>query len=139
MVMNNADAIGIATQAFKRPDTAHRATVSGAYAQPFVKISTVYHANKTIVNRDIHRMVAGRNHACAARPCNEQVVGNFKILDEPRRNGAATGLDAPGAVKQEHTVSLARQVMRGSGTRRATTDDYHVKRFTLFHTQSPYE
>ena len=52
--------------------------------------------------------------------------GISKSCDQPRRDRAAAGLDATGAVEQQHRVAAARQIAgRGRAGRPAADDDRH--------------
>ena len=58
--------------------------------------------------------------------------GILKSRNQPRRDGAAAGLDAAGAVEQQHLAAGARQVLRGGRARGAAADDDDVERLRLY-------
>ena len=57
---------------------------------------------------------------------HQQRMGNVEILHQPRRNGAAAGLDPSGLVEQHHMIALASEIIRSSRTGRAAADHNHV-------------
>ena len=57
----------------------------------------------------------GRDHARAVGAGNQKMVWNGVVLDQPRRNGAATGLDASGPIEQQHPVAFHGEFMRCGG------------------------
>jgi hypothetical protein len=68
---------------------------------------------------------------------HQQVVGDGEVLDQPRRDGAAAGLDAPGAVEQQHRAA-ARARSWARWRRRAAADHHHVEGLsTRAHVLSP--
>ena len=74
------------------------ATVSsmraGTFSEPFIKLVAVHHAYKSIFNGDVDAVVFRGHHARATRFGHQQVVGDFKVFDEPRGYGATTGFGA---------------------------------------------
>ena len=53
-VVHDAGAVGVAAQAFKAADPAHRTAGGSALTQPFVKGVAVDHADKAVVDGDVH-------------------------------------------------------------------------------------
>jgi hypothetical protein len=61
--MDNRCAIGIACDFIISAGLAFCAGMRGAFAQPFVEILAIHHADKAAINRHIHGFRAGGDHA----------------------------------------------------------------------------
>lgn len=116
--VNDADAVVVARQALEAAHAALGPVRGGPLAQPFVELLAVDHADEAALDGDVDLDRLGRDHARGRGAGDEEVVGDGEVLDGTRRNRAATGLDPPGAVQQQHAAALAREVIGCRGTRR---------------------
>ena len=127
--VHHGHAVRVALNAIKGANTAHRTAGCGTFAQPFVKLFPVDHADKAVVDGNVHLVVAGRDHSRRRGACDQQLVGNGKVLDQPRRNRTTARLHAARAVKQQHRPPTPRQVVRSGRTGWAAADNHHIKSF----------
>ena len=67
---------------------------AGTFSEPFIKFVAIHHTHKSIFDRNVHAVVFGGHHARATGFGYQQVVGDFKVFDEPRGYGATTGFGA---------------------------------------------
>jgi hypothetical protein len=95
--------------------------------QPLVELAPVDHADKAVLDRDVHPPVGGRHHACRGSVGNQQRLRNLEVLDQPWRYGAPAWLHPPAAVQEQHGSAEAREVIRGRGPGRAAAHHHHVK------------
>jgi hypothetical protein len=61
------------------------------------------------------------------------MVGNREVADEPRRDGAAAGLDAAGLVDECDFAAAPREIMRRGRARGPAADNGDVKERVLIH------
>ena len=98
-IMNPADAIGIALEFIENADASNRSGIGRPDPQPLIKMFAVDHPNKAAFNRHINIHGSRRNHPSRVGTCDQQIIGNSVILDEPRRYGAAARFDSSRAVE----------------------------------------
>jgi hypothetical protein len=99
----------------------------GAGAQPFVEHFAIDHADiADIAYRHVHRPARGRDHARRARPRHQQGLRHVELFEQARRHRAATGLDPPAAIEQQHGASRPRQIPRGGGSARTAADHHDI-------------
>ena len=135
-VVHTGDAVGVFGDLVKDGTHSLRAIGLRPRAQPLVELVAVDHADKAIFNRNIDFFIRGRNHARATRLGHQQMVGDLKVFDQARRNGAAAGLGAALAVQQQHGAAFLRQVI-GSGCAGGTTADNDDVIFLGLHSVAP--
>ena len=92
-IMNPADAIGIALEFIENADASNRSGIGRPDPQPLIKMFAVDHADKAAFNGHVDINCVRRNHPCRVGACDQQVIGNPVILDEPRWYCAATRFD----------------------------------------------
>jgi hypothetical protein len=131
--MHHRHAIGIAGDALEMAVPPFRPHGDRTFAQPFVELGAVDHADIAAIDGHMGVAVAGRNDAGGGGAGHQQMVGNGEVTHQHRRHGTAAGLDAPGAVQHQHGVVLACQVGGGGGTGRPTADHHHVECFEVGH------
>ena len=68
-----------------------------------------------------------RDHPRRGGAGDQQLVRDGEVLDQARRDGAAAGLDAPGAVEQQHRAAGAGQVVGRGRAGRAAADHDRVE------------
>ena len=105
----------------------HRARLRCASAQKLVKILPIHHADKPLVDVNIHLVVGRRNHARAPHFGHQQMIRNFKVLDQARRNRATTRLGPALSVQHQDAPSGFGQIMSGCGTRRTAAHHHKIK------------
>jgi hypothetical protein len=110
----------------KRAACAHGAAGSGALAQPFIELVAVDHADEAAFDRDVDLLVGRRHHARRLRPRHQQRIGDGEVLDQARRDRAAAGLGAAGAVEQQHRMA-ARASSWPRWRRQGRRRHHHVK------------
>ena len=125
--MHHADTVRVSRKTLKGANAPLGTLGLSPHAQPFVKVCPVNHAHKTIVDRDIHLLEGGRNHACRAGFGDQQAVWDRKVFDQPRRYRPAAWLDATGTVEQQHRVAVLRELLRRSRPCGTAAYDDHIK------------
>ncbi len=125
-VAHDGGAVGIAAEGLERPGLAAAAGRGGPFAQPFVEMLAIHHADETAVDRHVHLAQLRRYHAGRANAGHEEFAGDREIGDEPWRDGAAAGLDPPRLVEQHDAVPASRQVLGRRGARRAAAHHHHI-------------
>ena len=118
-------------------DAAVRAGRGCACAQPLVEDVAVDHADEAALDRDVDHRAGGRHHPRGGCARNQQRVGDRVVADQPRRNRATAGLDAPGAVEQQNLAALPGQGFGCRGARRAPADHHCVEGFDRRHRVHP--
>ncbi len=110
VAIGDARAACVAFDAHEGPGHKLRALADGAVAQEGVEMLAVDHADKAVVDGDVYMARRRRDHASTGDPRDDLLVGDREVGDQPRRDRAAAGLDAPGPVKQRHPAARARQI-----------------------------
>ena len=130
-IMNPADTVGITLEFLEDADAPNRSGIGGPDPQPLVKMFAVDHADEAAFNRHINVDCGRGNHPCRFCTCDQQLIWNQVVLDEPGRNRPATGLDPTRAIKQQNRASFAGEFLSGRGAGRPTTHDHDVKSLCL--------
>ena len=127
----------VARDRHERPGPAGSAVARCALAQPLVERVAIDHADVAAVDRHLDLAIRWGNHPRRANAGNHQVLRDFELLDQPRRDSAAARLDAAGPIEQQHTVALSGEIVGRGRPRRATADHNGVVGLDARHDEGP--
>src|SRR6056297_3053984 len=98
----------------------------GTGAQEGVEILAIDHADKAVLDGNVHVPPGGRDHARGVHLGDQLLFADVEILHQARGNGAATGLDPALTVQKRHAVPGPGKVFGGGCTRWATAHDNNI-------------
>ena len=94
--------------------------------EPLVEAAAIDHADVADLDRHVDGARARRDHARGLDLGLEDVARHVEVLEHLRRHGSAAGLDAAGAIEQQHAVTVLDELVRRRRPGRPPADDDDV-------------
>ena len=126
-VADAGNAVRVAVEPLEGAGAADGTRGGGPLAQPLVEHLAVDHADEAALDRDVDPARARRHHPGRGHARDQEAVGDREVADEPRRDGAAAGLDPPRPVEQQHRPAAPGEVGGRRGAGRPAADHHRIE------------